>query len=97
LTEVNLSVNPELGFKVGNKHVLIKLYFKEEKLTSSEAKILLVSMDLAFSKHPEALEYEFKILDVRRNKLYTSNASDDFLKTLFLIETDNFIKIYKAI
>ena len=98
LGNVRLNVNPELGFKIGNRHIVVKLYFKSEAITQSEARIALIAMEHVLTPHCNStLETEFKLLDVRRNRLFTLPTDKDDLYSLFLMEQDNFIKIYKAV
>lgn len=95
---LRLNVNPELGFKMGNKHVVVKLYFKSEPITPSEARVALMAMDhVLSSKAKNGLEFEFRLLDVRRNKMYALPKDKSNLFILFLMEQDNFLKIYKAV
>lgn len=65
---VDISVNPELGLRIGGIPHLIKLYFKEEKLAKNRIDVIthLMSAQLADHSPPGTV---MSVLDVRRSKL----------------------------
>ncbi|MCA1989672.1 MAG: hypothetical protein LDL07_11095 [Desulfarculus sp.] len=46
-----ININPELGLTFNNKSLIIKLYFKDEKLTQQKCKTVLFLMDYVLRKH----------------------------------------------
>ncbi|WFC43774.1 hypothetical protein [Pseudoxanthomonas sp. SE1] len=69
---VEIIINPELGLKLGDKKLVIKLYLKDEKLTSAKTEVITDLMHFVLSaSSPDTC---FAVLDVRNAKLYESDG-----------------------
>jgi hypothetical protein len=67
---LNVSVNPELGLKIGDSYHIIKLYFKAEPLTKNRIEIITHMMGEVFPKHLSE-GYKMTVLHVRNAKPFT--------------------------
>lgn len=66
---IGIRVNPELGLEFGGERHVVKLYFKDDKLTKPRVDIITHLLDQEFgTAHPGT---HFSVLDVPRKKLYT--------------------------
>ena len=79
--ELLVRVNPELGLILGDKRFVIKLYFKSDVLTKSEAELGLTLMHRTLSIDTEE-KYTFCILDVQRGKLHICDFKPELLPLL---------------
>lgn len=88
-------VNPELGLAIdGNDH-LVKLYFKETKLTHERIAVLSHMMLKGLSASAEGLKVA--LLDVRSSKLHVFNAVDPALAPLLEGEALSFCRMYEEV
>jgi hypothetical protein len=92
--ELSIRVNPELGLNVAGQKQIIKLYFKNEKLTAGRIEIILLLLQTALQKQVRA-GAEIAILDVPKGKMYTGPADDDMLP-LLQGEADSFVTIWNG-
>lgn len=90
---LNVIVNPELKLTIDGTSHLIKLYFKERKLTKRSVDLILVLM-----KHAIPVikgKYIYALHDVKHDKFYTNDSPKDALLPLLYGEADSFITIWE--
>jgi hypothetical protein len=90
--DLEIRINPELGWISAKGKTLIKLYFKKEKLTSSRVQVILALM----KKSIGASKYEVAILDVRNGKLYSGPSKNSGLDALLEGEATTFLAVWKS-
>lgn len=96
LGDLEINLNPEVGFLIDRKPHLIKLYFRQEPLSAKRAQMTLAllktGLGKAYSKHV------FAMLDVQRGKLHLSEAEPNpRLVVLLRGEAASFSTIYEAL
>ena len=86
-------VNPEVGFELEGKPLLVKLYFKQEVLTRHRVRVVLSLMSAAqkIKKHRVAM------LDVVRSKLYIETAQNLQMEALLKGEAATFLGIWNSL
>jgi hypothetical protein len=82
---IDVSVNPELGLKIGGKAHLIKLYFKADPLTKNRIDVIHYLMHSQLAKKSPA-DTTMAILEVRRSKLYTPTVAVQNLSAILSAE-----------
>lgn len=81
LGALTLSVNPELGLRVNGRPLLIKLYFKERRLSHKYAEVVTQLMRMSLrDQAPE--DAEMAVLDIRRRNLHCPTPRTRHLETL---------------
>jgi hypothetical protein len=95
LGDLEININPELGFVIGKKPHLVKLYLRGEPLTAKRASVVLdlLSKGLGEGYPGHALA----VLDVQRSKLHTFSAPNPRLDVLLRGEAAAFSTIYGAL
>lgn len=85
IQSVEIRVNPELGLEIDGEPHVVKLYFKDDKLTKSRSDMIayLMSLELRHSAPEGAL---FSVLDIRRKNLMTPTSESKKLSALLLGE-----------
>jgi hypothetical protein len=93
---LTVRVNPELGLKIGDDPYLVKLYFKDEALTSARVTIVLDMMSLVLSsKSPPGTR--MAVLDVSNGRLLCdTNGSADTV-VLLQGEAAAFVEMWKRL
>lgn len=91
-----VNLNPEVGFMIDKKPHLVKLYFRQEPLTSKRTSIVLALFAAGLGKsYPE---HAFAMLDVQRGKLHTSETPPNpRLEVLLRGEAASFSTIYAEV
>ncbi|HRI63108.1 MAG TPA: hypothetical protein PK156_02690 [Polyangium sp.] len=91
-----VNLNPEVGFMIGKKPHVLKLYFRQEPLTSKRSSIVLALFSAGLGRaYPEHI---FGMLDVQRGKLHTSDsAPNPRLEVLLRGEAASFSTIYAEV
>ncbi|MBB3840276.1 hypothetical protein FHS57_004296 [Runella defluvii] len=90
--ELEVSINPELGLVINGTPHVIKLYFREEKLSKDKTAGIIQLMETTLEGyHPE--ETVYSVLDVPNNKLLTKNQKHD-LMPLIRAHALAFVQIY---
>lgn len=72
--DVEVSVNPEIGLGINGTRYLIKLYFKEEKLTKQRVDVILQIMENVLRPRVGS-DVQMAILDVRSSKLFSKTRT----------------------
>jgi hypothetical protein len=96
LGPLTVNLNPEVGFMIGKKPHLVKLYFRQEPLTSKRSSIVLALFAAGLGHaYPEHI---FAMLDVQRGKLHTTETPHNpRLEVLLRGEAASFSTIYEAV
>lgn len=68
---VEISVNPELGLEINGQRHVIKLFFKDEALTTFKTEIIIDLMEFLLRSKVQPNDI-FAVLDVRESKLYSN-------------------------
>ena len=91
-----VNLNPEVGFMIGKKPHLVKLYFRQEPLTSKRSSIVLALFAAGLGRaYPE---HVFAMLDVQRGKLHTTDSPQNSrLEVLLRGEAASFSTIYAEV
>ena len=94
--DLAVSINPELGLYINGTPHVIKLYFREEKLSKDRAVSILQLMETTLKAyHPE--DTVFSILDVPNNKLLTNGGKRRNLMPLIRGYALAFVQMYKEL
>lgn len=88
-------VNPELGLSINGEPHLVKLYFKEQKLTAD--RIAAISYMMLDVLQPKARQAKVALLDVRNGKLYPFETADPALVHLLEGQALNFCRMYQGV
>lgn len=91
---LTVRVNPELGLKLDSEPHLIKLYFKDQKLTA--ARIAIISHMMLDVLQHKARGAKVALLDVRNSKLHAFGAADPGLVPLLEGEALAFCRMYEG-
>jgi hypothetical protein len=86
-------INPEVGFALSGKPVLVKLYFKREALTKYRVQVVLSLM----SAGQKSKKYQVAMLDVARSKLYIEAAQSPQMDALLKGEAATFLGIWNSL
>lgn len=78
---VKVIVNPEIGLTFGGQSHLVKLYFKDEKLSRFPIDVILSLMECTLRPHAPGGE-TMSVLDVRNSKLFSWRKSSKSLMHL---------------
>ncbi|HEY6333009.1 MAG TPA: hypothetical protein VI756_27040 [Blastocatellia bacterium] len=93
---LRVRINPEMILTIGDQRVIIKLYFKAEPLSGPRVSLIHVLMASTLeNKLPAGTDYG--LLEVRRNKLYTTAEPNFDLLPSLAGEAENFITIWNAL
>jgi hypothetical protein len=94
--DLSIKINPELGLDINGKNVVIKLYFKSEKITKNRVDIILTLLKKELITQKS--EFSVALLDIRARKLYTDEKIDvNQLLPLLFGEALSFETIWKEI
>lgn len=92
---LEVTINPEFMLEINKKPYIIKLHFKNLKLSQRTIESTLTLLKYVYA--PEIDEgIEVAVLDIRRNKLFTPKSQKD-LMPLVVGEADSFEHIWKTI
>jgi len=96
LGDLELSLNPEVGFSIGRRPHLVKLWFRTEPLTTKRSSIVLALLTQGLGRtYPN---HVFTMLDVPRAKLFTAHAPPNpRLELLLRGEAASFSTMYAAL
>ena len=92
---LRVRVNPELGLTINGDDHLIKLYFKDQKLTKDRVAVISHMMNEALGDSAEG--QDVALLDVRSSRLHVFDAPDPALKPLLEGEALAFCRMYEAL
>jgi hypothetical protein len=95
--DLEIKINPELGLKIGDNNYVIKLYFKEDKISRHQIDQILTLMENELRSKVKIEEMKFSILDIRKSKHYIQKDSSVELMPLLHGEARSFIEIWKGI
>ena len=70
-----LKVNPEIGLKINEKVLFIKMYFKQSPIDNAKIKVMQKIMQDALID--EFQDAEVAIWDIRRGLLYQARVNED--------------------
>ena len=94
--DLAVSINPELGLYISGTPHVIKLYFREEKLTKDKAAGIIQLMETTLQAfHPAGTI--FSILDVPNNKLLTNPSLKRSLMPLIRAYAIAFAQLYNEL
>ena len=96
LGDLEINLNPEVGFLIDKRPHLVKLYFRQEPLPRQRVATTLAILSSGLGKaHPKA---NFVMLDVQRGKLHSvQTAPNPRLDVLLRGEAASFSTIYDAL
>lgn len=87
-------VNPELGLTINGEPHLVKLYFKDQKLTAN--RVAIISHMMLDTLGPMAEGSKVALLDVRHSRLHAFDAPDPALVPLLEGEALAFCRMYEG-
>lgn len=94
--ELTVRLNPELGLTINGLPVVIKLYWKEEKLTRRQVEMILYLMQSELGPlSPESPQ--MAILDIPSAKLIASPIATTDLRPLLRAEARAFIELWRGL
>ncbi|APR80142.1 Hypothetical protein A7982_05489 [Minicystis rosea] len=94
--DLEININPELGFEIDGRPTLIKTYFRGEPLAQKRVNIVLGLISAALA--PTRPGTQFAMLDVKNARLYPMKASPNpRLPLLLRGEAASFSTIYAAV
>ncbi|ACL03206.1 conserved hypothetical protein [Desulfatibacillum aliphaticivorans] len=93
---LDVRVNPELGLVINGDRFIIKLYFKDEKLTKYKVPVIGALMISALASECDDSD-KFAILDVSNSKLITFEDQVADVMPLLAGEAYSFISIWDAL
>lgn len=94
--DLEININPELGFEINGKPTLIKTYFRGEPLAQKRVNIVLGLISAALG--PTRPGTSFAMLDVKNAKLYPMKTlPNPRLGLLLRGEAASFATIYQAV
>lgn len=93
--DLNVKISPEIGLLIDGEKYLVKLHFKDSKITQSEAKCALRLMKKTLCKD-EFKDFKVALLDLRKGKLYESKSSDPYIDELIEAEAQSLIRIWEG-
>lgn len=94
--ELTVRLNPELGLTTNGSPIVIKLYWKEEKLTKRQVEMILYLMQSELGPlSPD--EAQMAILDIPSAKLFTAPISSIDLRPLLRAEARAFIELWRGL
>lgn len=91
---LRVRVNPELGLSLNGDDHLVKLYFKDLKLTKD--RIAIISHMMMSTVGASADGLRVALLDVRNSKIHVFDALDPSLAPLLEGEALSFYRIYQG-
>ncbi|MBK7292117.1 MAG: hypothetical protein IPI78_18890 [Chitinophagaceae bacterium] len=94
--DIDININPELGLEYDDKFLVIKLYFKADRITKDKVNQILSLLEHQLRKKVEP-EIIFCVLDVKAGKLFQNIAKDSSFIPLLEGEAVCFETIWKAI
>lgn len=94
--EVDVRVNPEIGLEIDGKFLLVKLYFKKDKLSKERVTQILTLMESELRSEVNA-EVNMAVLDVKNSKIFIKEDRDVSLLPLLRGEAMNFEIIWNGI
>jgi hypothetical protein len=95
LGDLEININPEIGFVIDKKPHFVKLYFRGETLTTKRAAVVLSLLARGLGEGYPG--HVLAVLDVQRAKLLTFTAPNPRLDVLLCGEAAAFSTIYGAI
>ena len=91
---LRVRVNPELGLTIDGDDHLIKLYFKDQKLTKD--RVAVISQMMIDALGDDAEGQNVALLDVRNSRLHVFDAPDLALKPLLEGKALAFCRMYEG-
>ncbi len=96
LGDLEINLNPEVGFVIDKKPHLVKLYFRQEPLAAKRSAVALALLANGLGRHYP--NHVFTMLDVPRAKLHTAATQPNpRLAVLLRGEAAAFSTIYEAL
>jgi len=94
--DIEININPELGFEIDGKTTFIKTYFRGEPLAQKRVNIVLGLVSAALA--PTRPGVQFAMLDVKNARLYPmKTVTNPRLGLLLRGEAASFSTIYAAV
>lgn len=94
--ELTVRLNPELGLTINGTPAVIKMYWKEDKLTKRQVEMILYLMQTELgSLSPQGAQ--MAILDIPSAKLITSPIPTTDLRPLLRAEARAFIELWQGL
>ncbi len=93
--DLTVRVNPEVFLNINGSRTLIKLYFKQEKLSKIKTDAILTLLQHAIPV-PAGVD-EFAVYDSRNNRLLSHAAPNPALMVLVESDADAFMTIWNGI
>ncbi len=87
-------VNPELGLELGDHKHVVKLYFKDEKLTKPRLKVVFEMIRLGLKLQDGIVP---AVLDIAKGRLILPKGPDDNLLPLLEAQALAFVHLWKAV
>lgn len=98
VNDLNVSVNPEIGFESRGKIYVVKLFLSvKDKLDKRHADQILSLMEKELRKKVGGNEVIFGVLDVKHGKLFDAKVKDPYLYSSLKGEAQHFETLWKAI
>lgn len=93
---LEISVNPELGLKIGEQTHFVKLYFKKDKISQAKVNLLLRIMQDTYRQNEDNIIVS--IWDIRNGLFYSNNANKNINIPYDLeLEASNWIKAWEEV
>lgn len=90
--ELRVRINPEVGFRIDDRDVALKLHFKRDQLAASRVPIIQgLMLGITLPQQASA------ILDVRREHMTLSTAVDPDIEILLSAEAAAFMAIWREV
>lgn len=96
VSELDVRINPELGLEFDDKKYLIKLYFKNDKLSKEKITQVLTLMESELRSKVDP-DVNMAILDVKNGKIFIKEDRDLTLLPLLKGEAMNFEIIWDGL
>jgi len=94
-SRLRVRINPEVGLRVAGSKYILKLYFKNERL--SKYRVDLLTFLLRHQLSQSAPGAEFGVLDVANARLFPASQATTDLMPLLLGEAASFVAIWDGI
>lgn len=92
---LQVRINPEIGLAYGEHRLVIKLYFKAEKLTSNRSRML--TFLLRRQLHLAEPRASFAVLDMPNGKIHLATQAKEDLTPLLFGEAAAFVAMWRSL
>ena len=94
-SRLRVRINPEIGLVLGERRLVLKLYFKTDKLSQQRVDVLSFLLRSQLQTKVSS-NIEFGVLDVANGKAFVQSSSAD-LSPLLLGEATSFVAMWDAL